>query len=146
MEIFFCIFRDQPLPLELEKIRTVILNHSSSLAILQSSLSKANLQNKVANGQDNICFTEDSESAKRPLTSESLIETDGTNKREDIVQIGANKKEGIVEIGANKKEDIVEIHTENNSNRNFIQKDSAVKVKQNLDANSPTDEVKKFQL
>jgi hypothetical protein len=119
----------------------VILNHSSSLAILQSSLSKANLQNKVTNGQENICFTEHRENAKRPLTSESLIETDGSNKKEDRVQIGANKNEDIVEFGANKKEDIVEIHTENNSNRNFIQKDSAVKVKQNLDANSPTNEV-----
>jgi hypothetical protein len=109
--------------------------------MLQSSLSKANLQNKNANGQDNICFTEDSESAKRPITSESLIETDGSNKKENVVQIVANKKEDIVEIGAIKKEDIVEIHTENNSNRNFIQKDSAVKVNQNIDANSPTDEV-----
>ena len=135
----------------------MILNHSSSLAILQSSLSKANLQNKVTNGQDNICFTEDSESAKRPLTSESLIETDGSNKKEnvmefgankkeDVVEIGANKKEYMVEMGANKKEDIVEIHTENNSNRNFIQKDSAVKVKQNLNANTPIVEVKKIQL
>ncbi len=120
----------------------MILNHSSSLAILQSSLLAANLQNKVANGQENICFTEDRETAKRPLTSESLIETDGSNKKEDEVQIGAKRKEDKVEIGGNKKKDIVEIHTENNSNRNFIQKDSAVKVNENLDANSPTDEVK----
>ena len=59
----FVFFREQQLPLELEKIRNVILNHSSSasLAILQTSLSKAALKERQSN---EIAVAEENKSLK----------------------------------------------------------------------------------
>ena len=128
----FVFFREQQLPLELEKIRNVIMNHSSSLAILQTSLSKAalkerqsneivvaeenkslkdknELKNRLITGQENINFIDDSEIAKRQIMIKSLIETDCGDENQQLV----------------------EIHPENNS---FSQNISAQSVSQNNSA------------
>ena len=148
----FVFFREQQLPLELEKIRNVIMNHSSSLAILQTSLSKAALKERQSNeiavaeenkslkdknelkngliaaGQENINFIDDIEIAKKQIRIKSLIETDCGDENQQLVEIHPENKSFSQNISARSV-------SQNNSAQIFIQ---------NLDDRS-TEEVNKHK-